>query len=173
MATPDNELYLHLSSQRDDVWCAIWFRFSALLGASQMDTLHSSPGSWLQFEPGMDHGEDGEDGGGQAAGPNKAWSRGVNPQPIQWNEDITTVLQQVQQQWRIVVENSSQQVKLRAEPGWGDGEGRRGGGREIVSLQGVADIQWRLGFGGVVAGLALHEETELIDITSQVENQSK
>lgn len=73
-------------------------------------------GLWFEFEPRVDHGEYGEDRGGQAAGPDKARPCRVNPQPVQWDEDVTTVLQQVQQQWRVAVQHRHQQVELSAEP---------------------------------------------------------
>lgn len=72
--------------------------------------------SWLEFEPGVDHGEDGEDGGGQATGPHKACPCGVNPQPVQWDEDITTVLQHIQQQRRVAIQHRHQQMQLSAQP---------------------------------------------------------
>lgn len=92
-------------------------------------------GSWLKLEPGMDHGEDGEDRGGQATGPDKALPCRVNPQPVQWDEDIAAVLQQVQQQWRVAVQHRHQQVELSAEPSQ---HIRCGGGQQVVSGQGGA-----------------------------------
>lgn len=103
-------------------------------------------GSWLEFKPGMDHGEDGEDRGCQATGTDKALPCGVNPQPVQWDEDITTVLQQVQQQRRVAVQDSHQQVELSAKPRQHDRQGnssqssRCGRGRQVVSWQGGAGV---------------------------------
>lgn len=68
----------------------------------------------------MHQGEDGEDRGGQAAGPDKARPCLVNPQAVQRDEDIATVLQQVQQERRVAVQHRCQQVQLLAEPR-GDG----------------------------------------------------
>lgn len=53
----------------------------------------------------MDHREDGEDRGGQAASPDEARPGPVNPQPVEGDEDITAVLQQVQQERRVVVQD--------------------------------------------------------------------
>lgn len=88
----------------------------------------------------MHHGEDGEDGGGQAAGPNKAWPRLVNPQPVQWDEDIATVLQQVQQQRWVAVQHRHQQVQLLAEPR-GDGGGSVVRGERVVSGLGTVGVE--------------------------------
>lgn len=136
-------------------------------------------GSWLEFEPRVDDGEDGEDGGGQAARPDKAFPRGVNPQPVQRDEDITTVLQQVQQQRRVAVQHGRHQVEPSAEPRGHDGQGDggrgdgRGRGGQVVGGPVVAGVSRGRGLGGSVTLLALDEEAELVHVSSQVEDQSE
>lgn len=56
---------------------------------------HVYRGSWFKLEPRVDHGEDSEDRGGQATGPDKGRPCRVNPKPVQWDEDVAAVLQQV------------------------------------------------------------------------------
>lgn len=129
---------------------------------------------WFEFEPRVDHGEDGEDRGGQAAGPDKTRPCRVNPQPVQWDEDVTTVLQQVQQQWRVAVQHHHQQVELSAEPRrhGGQGDGGRSGmwGGQVVGGQGGAGVEWGWGFGSSGTLFTLNEEAELVHISSQVED---
>ena len=101
-----------LTSQDDQ--CVYWM--VSVLPVAPWDLSTVYLGSWLEFEPGVDDGKDREDRGGQATGPNKAWPCGVNPEPVQRDEDITAVLQQVQEQRRIAVQHSHYQVELSAEP---------------------------------------------------------
>lgn len=49
--------------------------------------------SRLEFEPGIENGEDGQNGGSEAAGSNEARAGGVHVQFVQWNEKVTQVLQ--------------------------------------------------------------------------------
>lgn len=91
-------------------------RFFSILTRPQMNISSKSYNSWLELEPGVNHGEDGQDGRGQATSPDKAWACRVNPQPVQWDEDIAAVLHQVQQQRRVAVQHSPHQMKLAVEP---------------------------------------------------------
>lgn len=147
-------------------------RFFSILTSPQMNISSKSYNLWLELEPGVNHGEDGQDGRGQATSPDKAWTCRVNPQPVQWDEDITTVLHQVQQQWRVAVQHSPHQMKLSVEPAKTHGLCGRWGGRGKV-------VRWQRNAGGgrLFAGcgtcFALHEEMELVDISGQVQDQSK
>lgn len=63
----------------------------------------------------MDDGEDGEDRRGQATGPHEAMAGGVDAQPVQGDEHVAHVLQQVQQQRWVASQHRHQQVELSAE----------------------------------------------------------
>lgn len=63
----------------------------------------------------MDDGEDGENRGGQAAGPHEALAGRVDAQPVQRDKHIACILQQVQQQWWVAAQHRPQQVELSAE----------------------------------------------------------
>ncbi|KAF3834453.1 hypothetical protein F7725_025657 [Dissostichus mawsoni] len=92
------------------------------------------PQTGLELEPGVEDGGYGEEGGGEAAGPHEAGPRGADPQPVQRDEDITQVLQQVQQQGGVGVQHRHQQVELSAEPRqslWGRGGGVHSGTRPV------------------------------------------
>lgn len=107
--------------------------------------------SWFEFEPGVHQGDDGEDGGGQAAGPHKAPPSGVEAQPLQRDEDVAAVLQQVQQQRRVAAQHGRHQPHPPAQLG-GAGGGRLGSKRAL---------------------LALHQEMQLVHVSGQVEDEDK
>lgn len=65
----------------------------------------------------MNYSEDGQDGGREAAGPHKARACGVQAQPVQRDEDVTQVLQQVQEQRRVVAQHRDQELELLVESG--------------------------------------------------------
>lgn len=81
--------------------------------------------SGLEFKPGMNYSEDGQDRRREAAGPHKARARRVHAQPVQRDENVAQVLQQVQEQRRVVSQNCDQEVELFVESGREHGEGRQ------------------------------------------------
>ena len=110
--TPCYHFRTSVTSQDDQyVYCMV-----SVLPVAPRDLSTVYLGSWLEFEPGVDNGKDREDRGGQATGPYKACPCWVNPEPVQRDEDITAVLQQVQEQRRVAVQHSHCQVELSAEP---------------------------------------------------------
>ncbi len=114
----------------------------------------------------MDRTEDCE-----AADPHKARARGVQAQPVQRDEDVTQVLQQVQEQRGVVAQHRDQELELLVESGWDQGEvrqrrqswGGRRGQRELSSVlwarTGVKAFSW------TAAGLSLHQQTDFIRIS--------
>lgn len=73
----------------------------------------------------MNYSEDGQDGGREAAGSHKARAGGVQAQPVQRDEDVTQVLQQVQEQRRVAAQHRDQQLELLVESGGDHGERRQ------------------------------------------------
>lgn len=80
----------------------------------------------------MDDGQDGEDGGREPTGPHEALPRGVNAQPVQRDEDIAAVLQQVQQQRWVAVQHRHQQAEPSPHPR--GRRGQNGGGRGGIEV---------------------------------------
>lgn len=124
--------------------------------------LGSDPPSGFEFEPRVDDGQDGEERGGEATGPHEARPRGVNAQPVQRDEDVAAVLQQVQQQRRVAVQHPHQQVEPSPHPHRHRGQGWGGGG--VLRVGGGASA----GLGSL---LTLHEEAELVHVTCQAEEE--
>lgn len=81
--------------------------------------------SGLEFEPGVNYSENGQDRGREATGSHKARPGGVQPQPVQRDEHVTQVLQEVQEQRRVVAQHSDQETELLVEPGREHREGRQ------------------------------------------------
>lgn len=127
-------------------------------------------GSWFELEPRLDDGEDGEDGGDQAAGPDKPRPGRVDAQPVEGDEEVAAVLQQVQQQRRVAVQNRQNLMEAPVEPGKrrrrSSGRGGRGEG-----VGAVGGRQGGLGASG--AGLRVQEEAELVQVPGQAEDQSE
>lgn len=132
--------------------------------------------SWFELEPRLDDSEDGEDRGDQAADPDKTRPGRVDPQPVEWDEEITAVLQQVQQQWRVVVQNCENLMEAPVELGKrrrrSSGRGRGGRGEGVVK-EGAAVGGRQGGLGASGAGLRVEEEAELVQVSGQAEDQSK
>lgn len=72
----------------------------------------------------MYYSQNGQDRGSEATCPDKARPGGVQTQPVQWNEHVTKVFQEVQKQRRVVAQDREHQAKLLVESG---GEQREGG----------------------------------------------
>lgn len=104
---------------------------SALIGQSGI-LRQSRPDArlGLEFEPGVQHGEDGQDRRGEAARPHESRPGGIELQLVQWDEKVTQVLERVQQERGVAAEDGSEQTQLLLEPGRNDGRagGRSGGG---------------------------------------------
>lgn len=81
--------------------------------------------SGLEFEPGVNYSENGQDRGREAAGPHKARPRGVQTQPVQRYEHVAQVLQKVQEQRRVVAQHRDQETELLVELGREHREGRQ------------------------------------------------
>lgn len=125
----------------------------------------SHPCSGFEFEPRVDDGQDGENRGRDATGPHEARPCGVNAQPVQRDEDVAAVLQQVQQQRRVAVQHRHQQAESSPRPRWCRGQN---GGRRGVFRVGA----WGA-FGGFRSLFTVHEEAELVQVTCQAEHEGE
>lgn len=124
----------------------------------------SDPPSGFEFEPGVEDGQEGEDRGREPAGPHQARPCGVKAQPVQRDDHVAGVLQQVQQQRRVAVQDGGQQAEPPPHPHRQRG---RGGGQRVLGV----------GRGGALGGLGslftLHEEAELVQVTGQAEDEGE
>lgn len=113
--------------------------------------------SGFEFEPRVDDGEDGEDGGREPTGPHQARPCGANGQPVQRDEDVAAVLQQVQQQRRVAVQHAPQQPEPPPHP----------------RPQGVLGLGGPGASGGLGPLFPLHQEAELVQVTCQAEDEGE
>lgn len=90
-------------------------------------------GLGFEFEPGIEQGENGQNGRSETARPYEPRAGLIEAQFVQRDEDITQVLERVQQERRVAAEDGGQQTQLLLKPGLKYGRaGGRGGGEFTV-----------------------------------------
>lgn len=111
----------------------------------------------------MKDGEDGEDGGGEAAKPHEARVGFVQPQLVQGDKKVAGVFHHVQQQRRVVPKDVDQKPELDLQPQPQLLE-------PVVSPEPAPILA---AFPSLPAPLTLHQDLDLVGIPAQVHDKGK